>query len=68
VWGLTATPVVAWATFDSWKAYSRLNDAPMGLVPDLNLILCALIAAFLAVGVVFAGWIAGWSAKRLRRR
>lgn len=67
-WGLIATPVVAWLSYDAWIWYAGMNDAPAGLIPDLNFILCAFIGAFLAVGVRFASWIAAWLAKRWRRR
>ena len=49
-WGVVSTLVVAYLSYDAWRLYSVQDDAPMGIIPDFNIIFCGIVAGLLIVG------------------
>lgn len=50
--GILATALNGGLTWESWRLYRIQNDAPMGLIPDLNALVC-LVADVLLIGLIF---------------
>lgn len=51
--GVLATALNAWLSWDSWKLYLIQDDAPMGLIPDINAVGC-LIMDLLILAIIFS--------------
>ena len=64
VWGLLTLPLIAYLSFDSWQLYIIQNDAPMGIIPDANAILCAILATSTYLCLRIAWWVARTLNKR----
>ena len=63
-WGIVTTLVVVFLSHDSWRLYSIQDDAPMGIIPDFNIVFCAIVA-----GLLFSGFSAGnWMVQRFKQR
>lgn len=56
-WGAVSTLVIAYISYDAWRLYLVQDDAPMGIIPDLNIVLCTIIAGFLLLGFNTGRWI-----------